>query len=187
RAASGSRHFGRQECSADLRACCTLVISQMTPLSMNLLAAAVAAAVSFTVAGFVRRAVIARGIVVAPRPDRWHQVPTPTYGGIGVFPGMLAGSALAGGLSPSAWPVVLAGVALFVIGWFDDQVPMSALAKMVASLAVAAFFVLTIVAASLTTPMHAALTVLAILWFGGLDNAINLLDNLCGLAAGRTA
>ena len=159
----------------------------MTPLPMDLLAAAVAAAVSFTVAGLVRRAALARGIVVAPRPDRWHQVPTPTYGGIGVFAGVVAGAAIAGGLSAPAWPVLLAGGALFVVGWFDDLVPMSALAKMVSSLAVAAFFVLTIVAASLTTPMHAALTVLAILWFGGLDNAINLLDNMDGLAAGVTA
>jgi UDP-GlcNAc:undecaprenyl-phosphate/decaprenyl-phosphate GlcNAc-1-phosphate transferase len=159
----------------------------MTPLSMNLLAAAVAAAVSFTVAGLVRRTALARGIVVPPRPDRWHQVPTPTYGGIGVFCGVLAGAALAGGLSAPAWPALLAGAALFVIGWFDDLMTMSALAKMVSSLAVAAFFVLTMVAASLTTPMHAALTVVAILWFGGLDNAINLLDNMDGLAAGVTA
>lgn len=154
---------------------------------MNLLAAAVAAAVSFMVAGFVRRTALARGIVVAPRPDRWHQVPTPTYGGIGVFAGVLAGSALAGGLGAPAWPVLLAGAALFAIGWFDDMMQMSALAKMVASLAVAAFFVLSMVSTSMTTPMHAALTVLAILFFGGLDNAINLLDNIDGLAAGVTA
>ena len=153
---------------------------------MNLLAAAVAAAVSFTVAGLVRRAALGRGIVVTPRPDRWHQVPTATYGGVGVLAGMFAGVMFAGALDAAAWPVLLTGAVLFVIGWFDDVVPMSALAKMVSSLAVAAFFVLTIVAASMT-PMHAALTVAAILWFGGLDNAINLLDNIDGLAAGVTA
>jgi UDP-GlcNAc:undecaprenyl-phosphate/decaprenyl-phosphate GlcNAc-1-phosphate transferase len=158
----------------------------MTPLSLNLLAVAVAAAVSFTVAGLVRRAALRRGIVVAPRPDRWHQVPTPTFGGVGVFAGVIAGATLAGGLSAPAWPVLLAGGALFVIGWFDDLMPMSALAKMVSSLAVAGFFVLTLVTTRLTTPMHAALTVAAILWFGGLDNAINLLDNMDGLAAGVT-
>src|SRR5215471_6240095 len=135
----------------------------MTLLSMDLLAAAVAAAVSFSGAGVVRRAALARGIVVAPRPDRWHQVPTPTYGGIGVFAGVLAGSAIAGGFDPSAWPVLVTAGVLFAIGWFDDLVQMSALAKMVASLAVAAFFVLMIVSTSMTTPMHAALTVLAIL------------------------
>jgi UDP-GlcNAc:undecaprenyl-phosphate GlcNAc-1-phosphate transferase len=157
----------------------------MVPLSMNLFAVVVAAAVSFTVAGLVRRVMLAREIVVPPRPDRWHQVPTPTYGGVGVFAGVLAGGAIAGGLAAPAWPVLLAGGALFVVGWFDDMVPMPALAKMVASLAVAAFFVVTI--AGLTTPLSAALTIVAILCFGGLDNAVNLLDNMDGLAAGVTA
>src|SRR5437764_11766045 len=123
----------------------------MSALSLNLLAAAVAAAVSFTAAGLVRRVALARGIVVPPRPDRWHQRPTPTYGGVGVFAGVLAGSAMAGGLAASAWPVLFAGAALFVIGWVDDVMPMSALAKMVASLAVAAFFVVTIVTVRMTT------------------------------------
>jgi UDP-GlcNAc:undecaprenyl-phosphate GlcNAc-1-phosphate transferase len=159
----------------------------MTSLPRDLLAAAVAAAVSFIAAALVRRAALARGVVVAPRPDRWHRVPTPTYGGAGVMTGMVAGAAVAGGLGAPAWPVLVAGLALFVIGWFDDIAPMSALAKMVSSLAVAAFFVLTIATASLTTPMNAVLTVAAILWFGGLDNAINLLDNMDGLAAGVVA
>src|SRR4051794_6321879 len=103
----------------------------MTPLSMNLLAAAAAAAVSFTVAGLVRHVALACGIVVAPRPDRWHRVPTPTYGGIGVAAGVLAGAAIAGGLTAAAWPILLAGGALFVVGLYDDVMPMSALAKMV--------------------------------------------------------
>jgi UDP-GlcNAc:undecaprenyl-phosphate GlcNAc-1-phosphate transferase len=159
----------------------------MNPLSMHLVAAATAAVVSFAVAGAVRWFALSRGIVVAPRPDRWHQVPTPTYGGIGVLAGMVAGCAIAGGLAAPAWPVLLTGGALFVVGWFDDLMPMSALAKMVSSLAVAGFFVLTLVSGGMATPEHAALTVLAILWFGGLDNAINLLDNIDGLAAGVTA
>src|SRR4051794_156231 len=159
----------------------------MTALSMNLLAAAVAAAVSFTVAGLVRRLALARGVVVAPRPDRWHQVPTPTYGGVGVAAGVIAGAFVAGGLTAPALPILLAGAALFVVGLADDLMPMSALAKMVSSLAVAAFFVVTIVSVRTITPMNAALTLLAILCFGGLDNAINLLDNIDGLAAGVTA
>ena len=159
----------------------------MSPLFLNLLAAAVAAVISFAVGGLVRRAALARGIVVAPRPDRWHQVPTPTYGGIGIVAGALAGCAIGGGLAAPAWPVLTAGAALFVIGWFDDQTQMSALAKMVSSLAVAAFFVFAIGSVSTVTPMHAALAVVAILWVGGLINAINLLDNMDGLAGGITA
>ncbi len=147
----------------------------------------VAAAVSFSVDGLVRRVALARGVVVPPRPDRWHREPTPTYGGIGVVAGLFAGAAIAGGRAPLAWPVLSAALALFVIGWFDDLMPMSALAKMVSSLAVAAFFVFSLTTLKTTTPMAAALTIVAMLWFGGLVNAINLLDNMDGLAAGVAA
>src|SRR4249919_2886264 len=118
----------------------------MPSFSMSLIAAwTVAAAVSFAVAGLVRRAALARGVVVPPRPDRWHRQPTPTYGGVGVLFGLFAAAAIAGGLDAPAWPVLSAGVALFVIGWYDDLMPMSALAKMVSSLAVGAFFVFSLV------------------------------------------
>jgi UDP-GlcNAc:undecaprenyl-phosphate GlcNAc-1-phosphate transferase len=150
-------------------------------------AAVVAAIVSFAVGGLVRRVALARGIVVAPRPDRWHQQPTPTYGGMGILAGTLAGGAIAGALAAPAWPVLVAAAVLFAAGWFDDLTQMSALEKMVSSLAVAAFFVFAIGSARAVTPMHAALVVLAVLWVGGLINAVNLLDNMDGLAAGVTA
>src|SRR5947208_2128833 len=139
----------------------------MPVIDLNLIAASlVAAAVGFAVAGLVRKRVLARGIVVAPRPDRWHRQPTPTYGGIGVLAGLLAGAAASGGLAQPAWPVLLTALTLFVIGLFDDLMPMSALAKMVSSLAVAAFFVFSLATLQTTTPMHAALTIVAMLWFG---------------------
>ncbi len=160
----------------------------MSSTDLNLIPGClVAAAVSFSVDGLVRRAALARGVVVPPRPDRWHRQPTPTYGGIGVVAGLFAGAAITGGLAPLAWPVLSAALALFVIGWFDDLMPMSALAKMVSSLAVAAFFVFSLTTLRTTTPMAAALTIVAMLWFGGLVNAINLLDNMDGLAAGIAA
>jgi UDP-GlcNAc:undecaprenyl-phosphate GlcNAc-1-phosphate transferase len=150
---------------------------------LTLLAGAV---VSFAAGGLVRRAAIRSGAVVSPRPDRWHRTPTPTFGGVAIVAGVLAGAAVAGALTPEAAPVLAAVAALFVIGWYDDVAPLSALAKMVSSLAVAAFFALTL-STFKSTPSHAALTMAAIVWFGGLDNAVNLLDNMDGLAAGVTA
>jgi UDP-GlcNAc:undecaprenyl-phosphate GlcNAc-1-phosphate transferase len=160
----------------------------MPTIDLNLIAAClVAAAVSFVVAWLVRKVALTRGVVVPPRPDRWHREPTPTYGGIGVVAGLVAGAAITGGLAPLAWPVLSAALALFVIGWFDDLMPMSALAKMVSSLAVAAFFVFSLTTLQTTSPMAAALSIVAKLGFGGLVNAINLLDNMDGLAAGIAA
>src|SRR5438445_12771952 len=101
----------------------------MSFLSMiPLITAVVAAAVGFAVAGLVRRIALTRGVVVAPRPDRWHRQPTPTYGGIGVLAGLFAGAAVGGGLAGPAWPVLSAALALFVIGSFGALMPVSALA-----------------------------------------------------------
>jgi UDP-GlcNAc:undecaprenyl-phosphate GlcNAc-1-phosphate transferase len=56
----------------------------------------------------------------------------------------------------------------------------------VSSLAVAAFFVFTLTTFRVT-PWQASLTVVAVVWFGFIDNAINLLDNMDGLASGVSA
>ena len=91
----------------------------------------VAASASFAGGGVVRRGAMRAGAVVPPRPDRWHRRPTPTFGGIGIIAGLAAGSAAGGAFTPSAAPILAAVGALFVIGWYDDVAPLSALAKMV--------------------------------------------------------
>ena len=137
--------------------------------------------------GIVRRQALRFGAVVPPRPDRWHRSPTPTYGGLAVLVAVAVALAIAG---PTPFrpivPILAVGVALFAAGWYDDLVPMSALQKMVSSLAAAAFFALTLTTFAVT-PWGAALTLLAVIWFGFIDNAINLLDNMDGLAAGVSA
>lgn len=146
----------------------------------------IAAITSFAVGGVVRRTAIRLGAVVPPRPDRWHRHPTPTFGGIGIIAGIAVGAAAGGGMTTAAAPILAAVAALFVIGYYDDLAPLSALAKMVNSLAVAAFFVLALTTVR-STPAQAALAIAAIVWFGGLDNAVNLLDNMDGLAGGVVA
>jgi UDP-GlcNAc:undecaprenyl-phosphate GlcNAc-1-phosphate transferase len=151
----------------------------------SIVAFAMAAGVSLTAAGLVRRFAIRFGAVVPPRPDRWHRTPTPTFGGIAILLGLLTG-ALAGGAVPAAWAELAVALALFAVGLYDDVAPLSALAKMVNSLAVAAFFVFTLTPL-MSTPGEMIIAIAFIVAFGGLDNAINLLDNMDGLAAGVTA
>jgi len=127
------------------------------------------------------------GIVVPPRSDRWHRTPTPTYGGVAILLSIVIALAL---VAPGRFEGLLAlgavGLALFAAGWYDDLAPMSALEKMVSSLAVAAFFAFSLSGVD-ATPWEAALTVIAVIWFGFIDNAVNLLDNMDGLAAGVCA
>src|SRR5678815_1924421 len=96
--------------------------------------------VAFGAGVVVRRVAPAIGAVVPPRPDRWHSQPTPTLGGIGIAAGTLGGclvllAGVALSVEPIIWiSVLLAALAMFVIGVLDDRLQLSPLAKLVSSL-----------------------------------------------------
>jgi UDP-GlcNAc:undecaprenyl-phosphate GlcNAc-1-phosphate transferase len=158
------------------------------------LAFATSAIVALVAGGVVRRTAIRLGAVVPLSDDRWHRHPTPTFGGVAV----LLGVAAAMTFQLQAWradpvvtsAVIAVGLALFAVGWYDDVRPFSALAKIVSTVAAAAFFAFVlalVVPAFQVGPISVIAGLVAILWFAGLDNAINLLDNMDGLAAGVSA
>jgi UDP-GlcNAc:undecaprenyl-phosphate GlcNAc-1-phosphate transferase len=139
--------------------------------------------------GAVRRAAPVVGAVVPPRPDRWHDQPTPTMGGVAIAAATILGFLIVlvrPDVLPwlDTWlPVPIAALAMFVIGVLDDRLQLSPLAKLVSSLIVGAFLVF---ALSRTQPesITSWQTVVAIVWFAGICHAVNLLDNMDGLAAG---
>jgi len=148
----------------------------------------VATLCSLAAGAVVRRLARQSGAVVPPRPDRWHTAPTPTMGGIAIVAGTLAGLAavvfrpdvLA---APIEWlPVPLAALVMFGVGIFDDQLQLSPVAKLVASLATGAFLVFALAGPEGGLP--SIYTLVAIVWFAGICHAVNLLDNMDGLAAG---
>ena len=49
------------------------------------------ALVSVAGGALVRRTAIRVGAVVPTRPDRWHRTPTPTFGGVAIMAGLIAG------------------------------------------------------------------------------------------------
>ena len=117
----------------------------MAILNVVVFVVATAAAVAF--GALVRRVAPTIGAIVPPRPDRWHSAPTPTMGGVAIAAATLVGflaiafrpDLLA---APQAWAsVLLAGLAMFVVGVLDDRLQLSPVAKLVASLAIGAFFV----------------------------------------------
>ena len=150
----------------------------------------IAAVTAVALGGLVRRIAPAMGAVVPQRPDRWHERPTPTLGGFAI-----AGATCAGflvvvlfrrDLLPWAetWmPVPLAAAAMFTVGFLDDQLQLSPLAKLVSSLIVGALLVF---ALSRTEPNGFSwmTTLVGTVWFAGLCHAMNLLDNMDGLATG---
>ena len=137
----------------------------------------------------VRRLAPVYGAVVPPRPDRWHSAPTPTMGGIAIAVATVVGFSVAAFGPPDAdviqWSAVLvAGLAMFTVGLFDDRLQLSPVAKLVASLAVGAFLVSALVGIEPEGALPTSYTLIGTVWFAGLCHAFNLLDNMDGLAAG---
>src|SRR5688572_1935300 len=84
-----------------------------------------------------------------------------------------------------AWlPVPLAALAMFVVGVLDDRLQLSPVAKLVASLAIGAFLVFALTGVEPEGALPSWYTLVAIVWFAGVCHAMNLLDNMDGLAAG---
>ncbi len=151
---------------------------------------AIAAACSIAGGALIRRLAPASGAVVPPRPDRWHTSPTPTMGGIAIAAATIAGFAVIVARpdlvdAPADWyPVPLAALAMFVVGVLDDRLQLSPLAKLVASLAIGAFLVFALAGAEPDGALPSMFTLVATVWFAGICHAMNLLDNMDGLAAG---
>ncbi len=149
----------------------------------------VAVVVALAMGGAVRQLAPRIGAVVPPRPDRWHNAPTPTMGGIAIVGATLAGcvpAAFFPGVLPwfDTWmPVPLAAIAMFGVGVLDDRLQLSPTAKLVSSLVVGALLVF-VLGRSEPGGLPGLTTLVAVLWFAGLCHAMNLLDNMDGLAAG---
>jgi len=126
-------------------------------------------------------------LVAVPTGERWHDRPTPTFGGAGIICGLLAGVllAVAVGAVDASWQLagIVAGcVILFAAGLLDDLLHLNPLAKLAAQFAAAGIAV----ASGLRVELFAndiVATAVAIVWLVGITNAFNLLDNMDGLAA----
>jgi UDP-GlcNAc:undecaprenyl-phosphate/decaprenyl-phosphate GlcNAc-1-phosphate transferase len=126
-------------------------------------------------------------LVAVPNGERWHAETTPTFGGVGIFAGFVAGVGAALAFGAVEWSGELGGIlagvtVLFVAGLVDDLRHLSPLAKLAAQIAAAV-----IVLASGLSVELVGNDVLAwgigLLWLVGITNAFNLLDNMDGLAA----
>jgi UDP-GlcNAc:undecaprenyl-phosphate/decaprenyl-phosphate GlcNAc-1-phosphate transferase len=158
---------------------------------VNTAVAIVALPAAFVVIWALLRSSAARRIVAVPSADRWHEAPTPSLGGVGIFVGFTAGlwsAAAVGAYHPDrAFTGVYAAIALvFVAGLVDDLLGLPPLAKLAAQAGAAAIV--------LATGTHVQLVhdraigdAIAILWLIGVANAFNLLDNMDGLAASLAA
>jgi len=151
--------------------------------SVYLLAPAASFLFTILCVPLVRRVAARWGCVAQPNKERWHSRPTPTLGGVAFFFGFFFAVLL---LSPnllSALPFFIIITLTFVVGIYDDLRrinPATKLIGQIISAATAIFFGYSLQFFA-WQPLDALLTAL---WIVGLTNALNLLDNMDGLAGG---
>jgi UDP-GlcNAc:undecaprenyl-phosphate GlcNAc-1-phosphate transferase len=130
------------------------------------------------------RAVARRaGVVAAPRVDRWHQKPTALLGGVAIYLAFAAGCSVFAWHAPGARLILAAGTLLFIVGLVDDLVQVKPYTKLVVQLIVAALVVYFSRRLQWTYFEHVNIFI-TIFWLVGITNAVNLLDNMDGLAGG---
>lgn len=158
----------------------------MSVLAQPWLAAIIALALSAIFTFIVRETARHFGLVAKPSSDRWHKRQTAMYGGVAIF---LTTIILYGIFVPKTFGsmVIMAGSSfLFIVGLLDDIINIKPYQKLIGQMIGAAIVVGFGLELPLTGIELLDITI-TVVWLIGITNAINLLDNMDGLAAGIAA
>jgi UDP-GlcNAc:undecaprenyl-phosphate GlcNAc-1-phosphate transferase len=132
---------------------------------------------------FVRGAARRFGFVAKPKADRWHKKPTAMMGGAAIFLTTVLVYFLFVPYTRESLVIMGGSSFLFLIGLLDDVLNIKPYQKLVGQLIGATI----LISFKLILPWtgYEILDIwLTVIWLIGITNAINLLDNMDGLAAG---
>lgn len=124
--------------------------------------------------------------VAKPKSDRWHKRPTAMLGGAAIF---ATTAVMYGIFVPYTFEslIILAAASfLFLVGLLDDLLNIKPYQKLIGQLIGSAF----VVGFGLKLPITGFELLdiwITVFWLVGITNAVNLLDNMDGLAAGIAA
>lgn len=124
--------------------------------------------------------------VALPKSDRWHQKPTAMFGGIAIYVSVISTILMFLPQSRETWAVIGASTGLFILGFVDDLLQIKPYQKLIGQLLAAS----AIVYMGLVLPWTGSFVAnmfITFFWLVGITNAINMLDNMDGLAAGVSA
>jgi UDP-GlcNAc:undecaprenyl-phosphate GlcNAc-1-phosphate transferase len=155
---------------------------QLLPIIYGITAVLLGAALTFAVRSFAQR----NGYVAKPKSDRWHKQPTAMYGGVAIFVTTVSLYLLFVPKTYESNVIIAASTFLFVVGFLDDAIGIKPYQKLIGQLIGAAM----IVGLGLKLPLTGFELVdigITVFWLVGITNAVNLLDNMDGLAAGIAA
>ena len=143
---------------------------------------------AFVATPLIGRVAFRTGFVDAPKPHKMHVRPMPLLGGLAIYIALCA-ALFQVDFSTEVIPmaaVAVGGTLLMLVGLWDDRRGIAPRAKLLAQIAAAVLVAAAGVQVQIT-PWPAANFLLTLFWFVGITNAINLMDNMDGLAAGTSA
>ncbi|HYX31247.1 MAG TPA: hypothetical protein VE863_22115 [Pyrinomonadaceae bacterium] len=159
----------------------------MSPVKpINIVAPIVSFALAAGLTPVVRTLARRWGFVAKPKIDRWHKQPTAMLGGVGIWLAVIATYLALVPHTSGGWVVIGAASFLFLVGLIDDWLHIKPYQKLIGQVIGAA----AVVNYGLMLPWTRSLLanmVITIFWLIGITNAINLLDNMDGLATGIAA
>lgn len=151
--------------------------------SLNLLAVALAAVLALALTPLVRLLARRLGMVAKPKTDRWHKKPTAMLGGVAIWLSVVISFFAFIPRTPYGLVVMAASTFLFLVGLVDDFLHTKPYQKLIGQVMGSAFVIY--YGLSLPWTSYSALNVaITIFWLIGITNAVNLLDNMDGLATG---
>jgi UDP-GlcNAc:undecaprenyl-phosphate GlcNAc-1-phosphate transferase len=154
----------------------------LNPFIVAALSFVASVALTYATRAFARR----HGFVAAPKSDRWHKKPTAMMGGAAIFLTTVLIAAFVVPFSTQSLVVLAGSTVLFFVGLIDDVLHIKPYQKLFGQFVGVAI----VVGFGLVLPwtdsdiLNIAITAF---WLVGITNAINLLDNMDGLAAGISA
>ncbi len=159
----------------------------MTPFSpLNLAAIVLAFVLALTLTPAVGALARRWGLVAKPKSDRWHKKPTALLGGLAILAAVVIAWAVFLPPTPATAVVMAASVFLGAVGLVDDLLRIKPYQKLIGQVIGAAAVIATGLALP-WTPWPMFNVVVTVFWLVGITNAVNLLDNMDGLAAGVAA
>ncbi len=152
------------------------------PILIALISFAVSVGLTFLVREFAHK----KGFVAKPKTDRWHKRPTALLGGAAIYLATILTVILF--IKPQTETIVIlfGSSIMFIVGLIDDILQIKPYQKLIGQFIGSAL----IIGFGLVLPwtdfevLNIAIT---FFWLIGITNAINLLDNMDGLAAGVSA
>lgn len=154
----------------------------LNPIALGAGSLLLSAAVTLIVREVARRG----GYVAKPKLDRWHKRPTAMHGGVAIFLVTVGLCLFALPNRPESIVIIGASSFLFVVGLLDDILNIKPYHKLVGQLIGATV----VIGFGLRLPITGYELVdvwITVFWLVGITNAVNLLDNMDGLAAGIAA